>query len=49
MILCGDLNVAHLKIDLANAKINEANGYFTREERDNFTKLLDCGFIDTFR
>lgn len=41
--------MAHLKIDLANAKINEANGYFTREERDNFTKLLNCGFIDTFR
>ena len=49
MILCGDLNVAHFKIDLAYPKYNEGRGCYTIEERNNFTKLLECGFVDTFR
>ncbi|EDV18945.1 uncharacterized protein TRIADDRAFT_62597 [Trichoplax adhaerens] len=49
VILCGDLNVSHLEIDLANPKTNTKTAGFTKEEREGFGKLLDCGFIDTFR
>lgn len=49
VILCGDLNVAHNEIDLANPKSNRKNAGFSDEEREKMTKLLDSGFIDTFR
>jgi exodeoxyribonuclease-3 len=49
VLFCGDLNVAHTEIDLANPKSNRRNAGFTDEERDNFTGLLQRGFIDTFR
>jgi exodeoxyribonuclease-3 len=49
VIVCGDFNVAHNEIDIKNAKANIGNAGFTNEERDKFTKLLDSGFIDTFR
>lgn len=49
VILCGDLNVAHEEIDLANPKTNKRNAGFTKEEREGFSTLLNEGFIDTFR
>ena len=49
VIVCGDMNVAHKEIDLKNPKTNHQNAGFTDEERDKFSKLLDSGFIDTFR
>lgn len=49
VIFCGDLNVAHNEIDLKNPKTNHKNAGFTDEERGKFSKLLDAGFIDTFR
>ena len=49
VILCGDLNVAHKEIDLKNPKSNRRNAGFTDEEREKMTKLLDSGFIDSFR
>lgn len=49
VIVCGDLNVAHREIDLKNPKSNLGNAGFTPEERDKMTKLLDAGFVDTFR
>lgn len=49
VVLCGDLNVAHQEIDLANPKENTKNPGFTPEERERFSILLDGGFIDTFR
>ena len=49
IILCGDLNVAHEEIDLKNPKTNRMNAGFTDEEREKFSDLLACGFIDTFR
>ena len=49
VIVCGDLNVAHNPIDLKNPKSNERNAGYTIEERQQFTKLLEAGFIDTFR
>jgi len=49
VILCGDLNVAHEEIDLANPKTNKKNAGFTKEEREGFTTLLGEGFVDSFR
>ncbi len=49
VILCGDLNVAHREIDLANPGRNAGSHGFTREERAGFSALLEAGFIDTFR
>lgn len=49
VILTGDLNVAHKEIDIKNPKSNERNAGFTIEERNDFTKLLSYGYIDTFR
>jgi len=55
VIFCGDLNVAHTEIDLANPKTNKTtksspgNAGFTDEEREGFDNILSKGFIDTFR
>jgi exodeoxyribonuclease-3 len=49
LIICGDMNVAHTEIDLANPKSNMKNHGFTPEERAGFTTLLGAGFLDTFR
>jgi exodeoxyribonuclease-3 len=49
VIFCGDLNVAHTEIDLANPKSNVKNHGFTPEERAGFAALLKAGMIDTFR
>eukprot|EP00727_Mastigamoeba_balamuthi_P000048 m51a1_g1004 putative exodeoxyribonuclease iii (316) ;mRNA; f:585766-587797 len=50
VIYCGDLNVAHLWIDLANPKTNlNRTAGFLYGERDNFTTLLKAGFADVYR
>ncbi len=49
VIFCGDLNVAHTEIDLARPKDNVGNAGFTPEERAGFSKILDHGFVDSFR
>lgn len=49
VIFCGDLNVAHKEIDLANPKANIKSPGFTPEERAGFDRIVDAGFIDTFR
>jgi exodeoxyribonuclease-3 len=49
VVFCGDLNVAHREIDLANPKSNEGNHGFTPQERAGFDALLEAGFVDTFR
>ena len=49
VIYCGDLNVAHQEIDLKNAKSNRGNAGFTDEERACFTKVLESGYVDSFR
>ena len=49
VIVCGDMNVAHREIDLKNPKTNTENAGFTPQEREAMTKLLDAGFVDTFR
>lgn len=49
VVFCGDLNVAHQEIDLANPESNRRNAGFTDEEREGFSCLLKEGFIDSFR
>jgi exodeoxyribonuclease-3 len=49
VIFCGDLNVAHTELDLANPKPNRGKKGFTDEERAGFQNFVDAGFIDTFR
>lgn len=49
VVLCGDLNVAHADIDLANPAQNHKNAGFTDEERNKMTELLSSGFTDSFR
>jgi exodeoxyribonuclease-3 len=49
VIFCGDFNVAHTEIDLANPKANVGNHGFTPEERAGFRALVKAGFLDTFR
>lgn len=49
VIYCGDLNVAHERIDIKNADTNTKNAGFTIEERNKMTELLNSGFTDTFR
>ena len=49
VILCGDLNVAHKPIDLKNPGSNKRNPGFTDEERGAFSRLLENGFVDSYR
>jgi exodeoxyribonuclease-3 len=49
VIFCGDLNVAHKEIDIANPKSNVKNAGFTPEERQSFSNILNSGFLDSFR
>jgi exodeoxyribonuclease-3 len=49
VIFCGDLNVAHTELDLANPKPNEGKKGFTKEEREGFQNFVDAGYVDTFR
>lgn len=49
VILCGDLNVAHQEIDLKNPGPNRGKAGFSDQEREKFGRLLEAGFIDTFR
>lgn len=49
IIICGDVNTAHRPIDLKNPKSNEKTSGFLPIERAWIDKLIDHGYIDTFR
>ncbi len=49
VVVCGDFNVAHREIDLANPKSNVKNPGFTAEERAWMDRFLASGYLDTFR
>ena len=49
VIFCGDLNVAHKEIDLANPKSNRNSPGFTDAERAAVDRMIDAGFCDAFR
>ncbi len=49
IVLCGDYNIAHKPIDLANPKNNENNPGYLPEEREWMDLFLSSGYTDTFR
>ncbi len=49
VVLCGDFNVAHKPIDLANPKQNEKNPGYSLPERQWMDSFIGAGYIDTFR
>jgi exodeoxyribonuclease-3 len=49
IILCGDYNVAHKDVDVYDPRGLSGTSGFLPEERAWMTKLLDAGFVDTFR
>lgn len=50
LIICGDYNIAHKKIDLKNWRGNQKNSGFLPEERAWMDALFDkLGFVDAFR
>ena len=55
VIFCGDLNVAHQEIDLANPQNNKTtksrpgNAGFTNEERNGFNNIIKARYLDSFR
>ena len=49
LVLCGDYNIAHKPIDLANPKSNEKNPGYLPEERAWMDSFTEAGYIDTFR
>lgn len=49
VVLCGDLNVAHKEIDLANPQANGKNPGFSPEERAWMDEVIGAGYVDTFR
>ncbi len=50
LIICGDYNIAHKKIDLKNWRGNQKNSGFLPEERAWLDELFgSLGFVDAFR
>jgi exodeoxyribonuclease III len=49
VVVCGDWNIAHESIDLANPKANEGNPGYLPEERAWMDKYLGSGYADSFR
>lgn len=50
LIICGDYNIAHKKIDLKNWRGNQKNSGFLPEERAWLDQLFgEIGFVDAFR
>lgn len=51
VVYCGDLNVAHLDLDIYNfdAKHIVKQSGCTPRERAAFGKMLETGFVDAFR
>jgi exodeoxyribonuclease-3 len=49
LIICGDYNTAHNEIDFKNPKTNEKTSGFLRIERDWLDRIVENGYVDTFR
>lgn len=49
LVLCGDYNIAHRPIDLANPKSNEKNPGYLPEERAWMDRFTEAGYVDGFR
>lgn len=49
VLVMGDFNTAHAEIDLARPKENQKTSGFLPDERQELTRWLGTGFVDTFR
>jgi len=49
IVICGDLNTAHKEMDIARPKANEKISGFLPVERAWMDRLVERGFLDTFR
>lgn len=49
VVLCGDYNVCHKEIDIANPKTNTKHAGFLPEERAWMEKFINAGYVDSFR
>lgn len=49
IIICGDFNISHKRIDIHNPRSSSNRVGFLPQERHWLDDLLDLGFIDTFR
>lgn len=49
LIICGDYNIAHKKIDLKNWQTNQKTSGFLPIERDWLTGFLKLGLVDAYR
>ena len=49
IIITGDFNIAHNEIDLKNPGPNSKRSGFLRIERDILDKMIEYGYVDTFR
>lgn len=49
IIIVGDMNVSHTELDYGEHEHYRGKSGFTEEEQQNFSKLLELGFVDTFR
>jgi exodeoxyribonuclease-3 len=49
VIFCGDVNTAHMAVDLARPKENEKNTGFLPEERAWIDLVIERGYVDAFR
>ena len=48
-IVCTDFNIAHRTDDVARAAQNTNNTMFSKSEREIVDKLLEIGYVDSFR
>ena len=49
LIICGDINIAHQKIDLTNWRQNQKTSGFLPKERRAFDQFLKLGLVDAHR
>jgi exodeoxyribonuclease-3 len=49
VIFCGDINTAHREIDLAHPRSNQNTTGFLPEERAWIDRVVEAGYVDTFR
>src|SRR5690606_22605895 len=49
LLVCGDINIAHDKVDLKNWRSNQNTSGFLPAERTWFGSLLDLGFVAVVR
>lgn len=49
VVFCGDVNTAHKEIDLAHPRANQNTTGFLPDERAWIDRVVDAGYVDSFR